>query len=106
MRKTTAVLGLAVALSLTPGVAVPAEAHGAPAHPTVLAQSPAPTQENSDGSGNNGLWGLFGLAGLLGLIPRRRKPQQPAQTPRATETTRTTSGSHDYQRDMAGNPRR
>jgi MYXO-CTERM domain-containing protein len=117
MRKTTtAALGVAAALSLTPVVATPAEAHGAPAHQTVIAETPAPTPNNNDGNGNkglNGLWGLLGLAGLLGLIPRRRKPEQPAQRPQAQmpqaqrpqamDTTGAMSGSHEYQANATRN---
>lgn len=97
MRKTTAALGLAAALSLTPVAAAPAAAHGAADRPAVVTQTPAPTpnQNNNHDNGNkgmNGLWGLFGLAGLLGLIPRRRKQQQPEQTVHAAPTT-----SREYQ---------
>jgi MYXO-CTERM domain-containing protein len=106
MRKTTAALGLAAALSLTPVVATPAEAHGRAARPAVVAETPAPEHDNYNSSGNKGLWGLLGLVGLLGLIPRRRKPQQPAQRPHASDTTRTTSGSQEYEGDLSRNPRR
>jgi MYXO-CTERM domain-containing protein len=105
MRKTTAALSLAAALSLTPVAAASAEAHGAAARPVAVEPTASPNQDNNDDSGNkglNGLWGLLGLAGLLGLIPRRRKAQQPGQMPHASDAARTTSRD---QGDVPRNPR-
>jgi len=100
MRKTTAALGLAAALSLTPVVASPAEAHG-PAHrPAVVAETPAPNQnDNYSSNGNKGLWGLLGLVGLLGLIPRRHKQQQPEQKEFVS------TGAREYQGNQQRSPR-
>jgi len=100
MRKTTAALGLAAALSLTPVVASPAEAHGPANRPAVVAETPAPNQNNNDGgNGNKGLWGLLGLVGLLGLIPRRHKQQQPEQRDFVS------TGAREYQGNQQRNPR-
>lgn len=96
MRKTTAALSLATALSLTPVAAAPAAAHVTTDRPAAVTQTPAPNQNNNnDNKGMNGLWGLLGLAGLLGLIPRRRKTQQPDQMAHVSDANRTTS--REYQ---------
>jgi MYXO-CTERM domain-containing protein len=104
MRKTTAALSLAAALSLTPVAAAPAEAHEVAARSATVESTAAPNQDNNDDGDNkgmHGLWGLLGLAGLLGLMPRRRRAQQPGQTP-PSDAARTTS--RGYQGDVPRNP--
>ncbi|MFJ8581770.1 hypothetical protein [Micromonospora sp. NPDC093277] len=83
MRKTTAVLSLAAALSLTPVAAAPAAANEAGTRLPAVEATPTSNQDKNYDSGNkglNGLWGLIGLGGLLGLL-RRPKVQQPPHRP-------------------------